>query len=519
MRLSGTLLRVLRPLILLGARLVDSSLREYWEQTFWYSKLCCCLKRRKDEPENQMSLIGEVEKEDLDGKKNMVTMMTFKTIHKRGQNNPYLYEIQQAIKVQVLYSILSSIHCFWRMSKRGMMNNYAISSEGININNKKMVMQTEKVNINDEILKKELPEMMREIQKRNYKLIGGRLTVHAPALFGEIVQMEDASGKLVDSLDLAKNYRRIRNAREGKGGKSGEFFFFSADENLVIKTISDKELKTLRNILPQYVKHFQENPNSLIAKIYGIFTFERFDPYEKYNLILMKNVSGFPSNYVERKYDLKGSKYTRVTIPPEEYRQIHDLKGIDLKDLDFDRFEKQIHIKPHFQDKVFNVLKKDAEFMRVNGLIDYSLIVYLVDKSSREEKEESIGTVDDLQIGLRSAKNLSLDVESRIQITSPTMLKFEIIENRTERSKTMLTLNSTGSKKNHEPLDSIKSTEENLYYHMGIIDYLQKYTLKKRLEVFWKKLINCNPNLELSAQHQDPYATRFINYMEEIIFQ
>jgi len=518
MRLAGTILRVLRPLILVGVRLVDASLREYWEQTFWFPKLCCCLRKKTNLSDSQMSLVGEVEKEDLDGKKTFVTMMTFKTIHKKLKNNPFLYEIQQAIKVQVLYSILSSIHCFWRISKRGMMNNYAISSEGIKIDNNKMVMQTEKVDINDEILKRELPEMMREIQKRNYKLIGGRLTVHAPALFGEIVQMDDASGKLVDSLDLGKNYRRIRNAREGKGGKSGEFFFFSSDENLVIKTITDTELKTLLSILPQYVRHFSENPNSLIAKIYGIFTFERFEPYEKYNLILMKNVSGYPSSFIERKYDLKGSKYTRQTVPQEEHRQIHELKTLDLKDLDFDRFEEKIHIKPHLQDKVLKVLKKDAEFMRANGLIDYSLIVYIVDKSSREQKDESINAADDFQVGVRGANHFSLDAESRSQVSSA-MLTFEISDNRTERAKTMLTLNPTVSKKSQEPLDSIKSTEENLYYNMGIIDYLNKYTWKKRLEVFWKKLITCNPNLELSAQHQDPYATRFINYMEQIIFQ
>ena len=70
------------------------------------------------------------------------------------------------------------------------------------------------------------------------------------------------------------NREMINAVKIGDGGKSGEFFFFSYDNKLIIKTVSDRELKVLLNILPDYIQHFTENPFSMIAKIYGAFTFE-----------------------------------------------------------------------------------------------------------------------------------------------------------------------------------------------------------------------------------------------------
>lgn len=70
----------------------------------------------------------------------------------------------------------------------------------------------------------------------------------------------------------------------------------------------------LINILENYTTHLRKNPNSLIAKIYGLFTYENSDLNQKFNLIVMKNVSGFSRKYIRRTYDIKGSKYDRQVI-------------------------------------------------------------------------------------------------------------------------------------------------------------------------------------------------------------
>lgn len=57
------------------------------------------------------------------------------------------------------------------------------------------------------------------------------------------------------------------------GGKSGEFFFFSYDNMLVLKTIGDEELRSIRKRLMTYGNYLYNHPESLIARIYGVYTF------------------------------------------------------------------------------------------------------------------------------------------------------------------------------------------------------------------------------------------------------
>jgi hypothetical protein len=45
----------------------------------------------------------------------------------------------------------------------------------------------------------------------------------------------------------------------------------------MIKTMKDSELKVFLEKLPDYIKHFFLNEDSMIAKIYGVYSFERLD--------------------------------------------------------------------------------------------------------------------------------------------------------------------------------------------------------------------------------------------------
>jgi hypothetical protein len=67
------------------------------------------------------------------------------------------------------------------------------------------------------------------------------------------------------------NADQVFKAGEG-AGRSGSFFFFSHDNRFIVKTMSHGELKLFLSILPKYTKHLVANPNSLLAKIFGVFT-------------------------------------------------------------------------------------------------------------------------------------------------------------------------------------------------------------------------------------------------------
>lgn len=159
-------------------------------------------------------------------------------------------------------------------------------------------------------------------------------------IFKEICNMDAIGRDIIHSLDLDANFRRIlRAGNNTRGGRSGEFFFFSSNNKVLIKTISNSEKNILLEILPHYLKHYQHNPHSLIQKIYGLFTFVTGDDSEEYNLILMRNANGFPTRCIERAYDLKGSTVARRVIK-EGKEPPHELKYAGtLKDLDFMRFE------------------------------------------------------------------------------------------------------------------------------------------------------------------------------------
>jgi hypothetical protein len=57
------------------------------------------------------------------------------------------------------------------------------------------------------------------------------------------------------------------------------------------------------------------------------------------------------------------------------------------------------------------------------------------------------------------------------------------------------------------------TTEDNIRYHIGIIDYLQLYDIQKRMERFTKKFLRLNIRLDTSAQDPEHYANRFSNMM------
>ena len=67
------------------------------------------------------------------------------------------------------------------------------------------------------------------------------------------------------------------------------------------------ELKVMLKILPHYLEHHRRNPDSLLAKIFGVFTLKKSGMKEVY-LMLMENTIQVKSKETLRAvFDLKGS--------------------------------------------------------------------------------------------------------------------------------------------------------------------------------------------------------------------
>ena len=57
----------------------------------------------------------------------------------------------------------------------------------------------------------------------------------------------------------------------GTPGKSGAVFYLSEDYKFIFKTVSKKESKFLRRMLPNYYAHAMRSRNTLLPRFYGLF--------------------------------------------------------------------------------------------------------------------------------------------------------------------------------------------------------------------------------------------------------
>jgi hypothetical protein len=249
---------------------------------------------------------------------------------------------------------------------------------------------------------------------------------------------------------------------EQSSGKSGSFFFYSHDDKYLIKTIHRDECKKFLKILPQYHKYFSEadqnKQRSLLSRFYGMHRIEclknettAFDVH----VIVMNNVLHTPYGEIGVKYDLKGSTYKRLTTEKEigNKAALKDLNFIDERSRN-PNFG--FHVGRENREELISQIRRDTNFLQAHNIIDYSLMVGVI------EHESSITNL----------KNIS-------------------------KGDTIV-------------LDDIDGRRK---FCIGIIDTLTNFGAKKRGEFILKRTVFGGG---VSAVPPRGYANRFINFIEAI---
>lgn len=114
-------------------------------------------------------------------------------------------------------------------------------------------------------------------------------------------------------------------------GKSGSFFYYTADGKYMLKTIKYRQYKFLRTILEDYYYYLKKNPDSMITKFYGLHKLieknEKGEEICRSYFVIMANVFNTKQRIVER-YDVKGSWIGRETtdIDPLATKKDNDFK-------------------------------------------------------------------------------------------------------------------------------------------------------------------------------------------------
>lgn len=79
---------------------------------------------------------------------------------------------------------------------------------------------------------------------------------------------------------------------------------------MIIKTMNQGELDAVLKNLSKYVQHIVFNEDSMVVKIYGVYSFA-VNNTQNSSILIMRNIAQCPSEYIERTFDLKGSTYDR----------------------------------------------------------------------------------------------------------------------------------------------------------------------------------------------------------------
>ncbi|KAI9140624.1 hypothetical protein BKA69DRAFT_499505 [Paraphysoderma sedebokerense] len=239
-------------------------------------------------------------------------------------------------------------------------------------------------------------------------------------------------------------------------GKSGDLFLFS--ENCIIKTIHATEKRQLLKMLPDYSTHYQDNPDSLLIRYYGLYRVK--SSKRKIYVVAMNNF--LPQNgNLSAIFDLKGS-----TVGREVPSEIQNDPTVVCKDLNWSAMKRRLHLDPERKNVFLSQMQKDLEFLAKQKVMDYSLLVGI-------------------------SRNIPDECNKNSNTSSTEGLFYR--ENGGFRSSSTL-----------------HSGPEEIYF-LGIIDILTKYTLSKKVETFWKGFQY--DKKFISSVNPKFYSKRFYNFI------
>ena len=95
--------------------------------------------------------------------------------------------------------------------------------------------------------------------------------------------------KLFGSLNMG-NISSLKS--QCSAGKSGSFFYYTADGLFMLKTISHDEFEHFRKIMKNYYQHMLAYPHTLITRFFGLhkIKFTRTTRTERIYFVIMSNV-------------------------------------------------------------------------------------------------------------------------------------------------------------------------------------------------------------------------------------
>ena len=194
---------------------------------------------------------------------------------------------------------------------------------------------------------------------------------HAPKIFSFIRSMDNINQEMIEN-SLAPELNRDQAFSAGESqGKSGSFFFFCHDKNFIIKTMNEDELKAFNRLFERYFRHLSEHPNSLLARIYGVFTV-KIEKLKPVHLILMGNSMHIDdTKTIEHVFDLKGSIANRE-VQGKNLKNTSTLKDLNL--LKLCQEKNLLKFSKEDRKAIMDIMAQDVDLLAEANIMDYSLL-------------------------------------------------------------------------------------------------------------------------------------------------
>ncbi|KAL1132323.1 hypothetical protein AAG570_010279 [Ranatra chinensis] len=282
-------------------------------------------------------------------------------------------------------------------------------------------------------------------------------------------------------------------------GASGSIFYLTSDDEFIIKTVQHKEGEFLQKLLPGYYMNLNQNPRTLLPKFFGLYCYQC--NHKNIRIAAMNNL--LPSSItMHQKYDLKGSTYKRKASKSERNK-----KSPTYKDLDFmEHHADGIFLEADTYTALVKTIHRDCRVLESFKIMDYSLLVGIhnLDQDARDKSDIQEQDVSQNERGLQRVRSIN---------------RHKLVAH----STAMESIQAESQPIDHQgdvPPGGIPARNakgERLLLYLGIIDILQSYRLKKKLEHTWKAILHDGDTV--SVHRPGFYAQRFQEFMAKTVFK
>ncbi|RHY95886.1 hypothetical protein DYB35_011481, partial [Aphanomyces astaci] len=302
----------------------------------------------------------------------------------------------------------------------------------------------------------------------------------------------------VDETELISAFSNCSIPKLSEGA-SGSFMFFTSTGAFIVKSVTRRESAFLSSIVDQYEAYVVANPGTFITRIIGSYAMVLYGR-ESY-FVVMENL--FDKHHaVHHRYDIKGSWVDRNAEKPRRGQEctcrycnmtfrtgnrdscpnragFHE-PNVVLKDMDLTT---KVRLSDAQGPSVVTQLKKDSNFLCDRGIMDYSLLLGVIE----------------VRFHVTATNIIVPDGDHDLHVRLPSAA-----------AKGPMAKQSVASVR---AADVVVGPG---FFYMGVIDILQTWTVEKRLERFVKAVLCRKDPAGISALPPKPYRDRFHKKLDEI---